>query len=50
MEQVFAHQKARFGLFLRTLGFSRAEAKLTLANIADNFDRLIVQERRQSIG
>ncbi len=43
---VFAHQKVRFGLFIRTIGLARAEAKLTLANLAYNFNRLIFHERR----
>jgi hypothetical protein len=43
---VFAHQKNRFGLFIRTIGIKRAEAKLTLANLAYNFDRLIFHGRR----
>jgi len=46
IEHVFAHQKNRFGLFIRTIGIKRAEAKLTLANLAYNFDRLIFHERR----
>ena len=46
VEHVFAHQKNRFGLFIRTIGIARAEAKLTLANLAYNFDRLIFHERR----
>jgi transposase, IS5 family len=46
IEHVFAHQKNRFGLFIRTIGIARAEAKLTLANIAYNMDRLIFHERR----
>jgi len=46
VEHVFAHQKMRFGLFIRTIGLARAEAKLTLANLAYNFDRLIFHERR----
>ncbi len=50
IEHVFAHQKNRFGLFIRTIGLARAEAKLTLANLAYNFDRLIFHERRQAIG
>ncbi len=45
IEHVFAHQKTRFGLFIRTIGLARAEAKLTLANIAYNMDRLIFHER-----
>ena len=50
VEHVFAHQKTRFGLFIRTIGLARAEAKLTLANIAYNFDRLIFHERRRAVG
>ena len=50
IEHVFAHQKTRFGLFIRTIGLARAEAKLTLANLAYNFDRLIFHERRSAIG
>lgn len=46
VEHVFAHQKMRYGLFIRTIGLARAEAKLTLANLAYNFDRLIFHERR----
>lgn len=46
VEHVFAHQKNRFGLFIRTIGLDRAEAKLTLANLAYNFDRLVFNERR----
>ena len=33
VEHVFAHQKNRFGLFVRIIGLARAEAKLTLANL-----------------
>lgn len=46
VEHVFAHQKGRFGLFIRTIGLARAQAKLTLANTAYNMDRLIFHERR----
>lgn len=48
IEHVFAHQKNRYGLFIRTIGLARAEAKLTLANIAYNFDRMIFHERRKA--
>lgn len=48
VEQVFAHQKNRYGLFIRTIGLARAEAKLTLVNLAYNFDHLIFQERRKA--
>lgn len=50
VEHVFAHQKVRFGMFIRTIGLARAEAKLTLANLAYNFDRLIFHERRAAMG
>ncbi len=50
IEHVFAHQKTRFGLFIRTIGLARAEAKLTLANLAYNMDRLIFHERRVATG
>jgi hypothetical protein len=56
---VFAHQKNRYGLFIRTIrcpavvclqttrgGLARAEAKLILANIAFNMDRLVFHEKR----
>jgi hypothetical protein len=50
VEHVFAHQKNRFGLFIRKIGIARTEAKLTLANLAYNFDRLIFHERRNTVG
>jgi IS5 family transposase len=50
VEHVFAHQKNRFGLFIRTIGLARAQAKLTLANLAYNFDRLIFHERKVMAG
>lgn len=50
VEHIFAHQKNRFGLLIRTIGIARAEAKLTLANIAYNFDRLIFHERARAMG
>ncbi|WP_424930560.1 hypothetical protein [Amaricoccus tamworthensis] len=50
IEHVFAYQKTRFGLFIRIIGIARAEAKLKLANIADNFGRLTFHERRRAMG
>lgn len=49
VEHVFAHQKNRFGLFIRTIGLARAEANLTLCNLAYNFNRRIFHERHQSM-
>jgi len=47
-EHVFAHQKMRYGLFIRTIGLARADAKLTFANLAYNFDRIIFHKRRRT--
>jgi len=38
------------GLFIRTIGIKRAEAKITLANLAYNMNRLIFHERRAAMG
>jgi hypothetical protein len=45
VEHVFAQQKAKMGPFIRTIGLKRAEAKITLANLAYNMNRLIFHER-----
>jgi hypothetical protein len=38
------------GLFIRTIGIKRAEAKITLVNLAYNMNRLIFHERRAPAG
>lgn len=45
VEHVFVYQKNRYGLFIRNIDTARAQAKLTLTNLAYNFDRLIFHER-----
>ena len=50
VEHVFAQQKDRMGLFVRTIGLARAEAKIGLANLAYNLQRLIFHERRPATG
>ncbi len=40
VEHVFAHQKDRMGLRIRTIGMARAKAAVTLANMAYNMNRL----------
>ncbi len=50
VEHVFAHQKDKMGMFIRTIGIKRAEAKITLANLAYNMSRLIFHERRAAMG
>jgi IS5 family transposase len=39
VEHVFAEQKDRMNLFIRTIGIARAEAAITLANMAYNMKR-----------
>ena len=46
VEHVFAEQKTRMGLFIRTIGIARATTKIGLANLVYNIKRLICLERR----
>lgn len=46
IEHVFAHQKDRMGLFIRTIGRARAVAKIGLANLAYNLQRFLFHQRR----
>ena len=39
-EHVFAKQKARMGLFIRTVSSARATVKIGMANMAYNIDNL----------
>ncbi|WP_333834250.1 transposase, partial [Rubrimonas sp.] len=48
VEHVFAAQKCRFALMIRTVGKARATAKLALANLAYNFTRFLWLENRQA--
>ena len=41
VEHVFAAQKRRFDLVIRTVGMARAKAKLALANLVTNMRRLV---------
>lgn len=50
VEHVFAQQKDRMGLFIRTVGIERARAKVGLVNIAYNMGRLIFHQRRLTTG
>ena len=50
VEHVFAQQKDKIGLFIRTIGIKRAETKVTLANLAYNMNRLVFHERRVAMG
>ena len=38
------------GLFIRTIGIARTEAKITLANLAFNMHRLVFHETRAAAG
>ena len=46
IEHVFAAQKCRLGLLIRTVGLARATTKLVLANLVTNVRRLVWFERR----
>jgi IS5 family transposase len=39
VEHVFAHQKVRMGMFVRTIGIARATATITLVNMVYNMQR-----------
>jgi IS5 family transposase len=41
VEHVFAHQKGRMALFVRTIGMARARVKIGLANLAYNMRRFV---------
>jgi len=45
IEHVFAEQKSRMGLFIRTVGLARARTKIGLANLIYNVKRLVFLER-----
>lgn len=46
VEHVFAAQKRRMGLVVRSIGLVRATARITLANLAYNMRRLVWVEGR----
>jgi IS5 family transposase len=48
VEHVFAAQKCRLGLIVRTVGLARATAKLGLANLVTNLRRLVWFETRSA--
>jgi IS5 family transposase len=50
IEHIFAEQKSRMGLFIRTVGLARARTKIGLANLVYNVKRLIVLERWAALG
>ena len=49
VEPVFAEQKSRMALFIRTVGIDRARTKIGLANLVYNVKRLIVLERKGAL-
>lgn len=44
IEHVFAHQKSRMGLFVRTIGIARATMKIGMANLAYSITRYVWHE------
>jgi IS5 family transposase len=49
IEHVFAEQKARMGLCVRTIGLARATTKIGLANLVHNMRRLTWLERQPTL-
>jgi transposase, IS5 family len=49
IEHVFAEQKARMGLFVRTIGLARATTKIGLANLVHDMRRLLWLERQPAL-
>ena len=47
VEHPFAHQKGIMGLVIRTIGLVRAEAAVTIANMAYNMKRWCWLDRRR---
>ena len=46
VEHVFAQQKARMGLFVRTIGIARARTKIGIANLTYNLTRFVWHQGR----
>jgi IS5 family transposase len=46
VEHVFAQQKSRLGLFVRSIGMARARTKIGMANLAYNLTRFVWHEGR----
>jgi IS5 family transposase len=49
VEHIFAEQKHRIGLFVRTVGLARATTKIGLANLVHNMRRLLWLERQKAL-
>lgn len=50
IEHVFADQKHRMGLFIRTIGIARARTKIGMANIAHNMRRYLFWQTKAAAG
>ncbi len=46
VEHVFAQQKSRMGMFVRTIGIARATMKISMANLAYNITRYVWHEKK----
>ena len=49
IEHIFAKQKSRMVLFVRTIGLARARLKIGLANLTYNLKRLVFLERQAGL-
>lgn len=48
VEHIFADQKNRMGLFISTIGLSRARFKISMGNFVYNFTKLSFWERKRA--
>jgi hypothetical protein len=46
IEHVFAEQKSRMRLFVRTIGIARATTKIGMANLVYNLKRVLFLQKR----
>lgn len=49
IEHLFARRKYKTAFFIKIIGIARAEAKITLANLACNMDRLLFHDRQAAM-
>lgn len=49
VEHIFAQQKSRMGLFVRTIGMARARTKIGMANLAYNLTRFVWHQGRTAL-
>ncbi len=49
IEHVFAHQKSRMGMFVRTIGIARAIMKIGMVNLAYNISQICLAREKSGL-